>query len=79
MKTKIVSWDRFLKVEKNSTAALNLASVHDPDLVKEIKEINKKLEDWVKQLWREVDILKRQMVRLGAPEYRVLRKGKKAA
>lgn len=56
--------------------AMHMASTHDPDLVKAISETDHKLESWVKQLWREVDILKRQTERLGAPQYRMVRKGK---
>ena len=44
-KVKHVSWDRFLKVEKQAKDALNMVSVHDPDLVKAIKEIVKYLKN----------------------------------
>lgn len=64
-KIATVAWD-----------AMCMASTHDPDLVKAISETDHKLESWVKQLWREIDILKRQTERLGAPQYRMVRKGK---
>lgn len=78
-RAKFIESVNLKKLAGHSWDAMKLASTHDPDLRQAIIETEKKLEDWVKQLWREIDILKRQMERLGAPQYRVVKKGNKAA
>ncbi len=59
MKTKTVAWERFLKLERDVKDALKLASSHDPDFVKLFKSIDMRL-----------NVLERQMERLGALKYR---------
>jgi hypothetical protein len=66
--------------------AMQLASSHDPDHAKDLKRIEALIYAEVKlQDRRFADIcsrlstMERQLERLGAPQYRVLYKGKKAA
>lgn len=51
-------------VAAHSWAAMDLACHHDPEHEKDIK-----------QLRDELDIVKRQLERIGAPQYRKVRKG----
>lgn len=68
MKVKTVAWERFEKVERDAKEALRLASHHDPDHERRFKE-----------LYNRIAVIDRQLQRLCAPEYRVVRKGKKKA
>lgn len=46
--------------------AMMMASSHDPDHARELKALNKELNE----LTTRVAILERQMERIGAPQYR---------
>jgi hypothetical protein len=66
--------------------ALMMASTHDPDLVKDIKRLEDLIYAEVKlqdrrfaDICGRLSIIERQLQRLGAPQYRVIYKGKKAA
>lgn len=77
MKTKIVAWDRFLKVERQAREAMRLASRHDPDFEKRLDRLTNHVnrEIGVAQklsLHDRLDIIERQLERLGAPKYRKL-------
>jgi hypothetical protein len=88
MKTKTVDWQRFLDTEKRSKEALRLASKHDPDLEKRIVVCERCETRLINHMNREIgvagkiplhqrlDIIERQLERLGAPQYRTARKGK---
>jgi hypothetical protein len=56
---------QFKKLEKVAREALRLASSHDPDQAHELKSLRLRLE-----------IVERQLVRMQAPQYRVIRKGR---
>ena len=56
--TRIVPCTRkeFLKVQRQVKDALNLASVHDPDLVKAIKELDSRIDRLVRHVNREIGV-----------------------
>lgn len=54
-----------LEVKRCVWDALMLASSHDPDHAKELRDLRIRIE-----------VLERQMERIGAPQYRLVRKGK---
>lgn len=63
--------------------AMSLASSHDPDHAKQLEKLEAliyaeaKLQDRrFADICTRVSILERQMVRIGAPQYRVISKGK---
>lgn len=53
------------RLAKHSWGAMTLASRHDPDLLKLIGDLQSR-----------VDVIERQLERIGAPQYRLVRKGK---
>lgn len=53
--------------------AMQLASSHDPDHAKQLEECR----IWLLKLERRLDVIDRQMERIGAPQYRVVYKGKR--
>jgi hypothetical protein len=55
---------QFKKLEKIAKEALRLASSHDPDHAQDLKSLRLRL-----------DIVDRQLQRMCAPQYRVVRKG----
>jgi hypothetical protein len=59
--------------------AMQLASTHDPDLAKSIKQLEAFNRGyWLRhdELISRIEILGRQVERLGAPQYRIVRKVK---
>jgi len=64
---KPITRAEFNKVARHAKWALTLASNHDPD---------PDHEDQLKSLRLRLDIVERQLQRMNAPQYRVIRKGK---
>lgn len=62
---KSVTRAEFNALKTAAYAALELAMKHDPDHAKQLRDLG-----------LQVGILERQMERLGAPQYRVISKGK---
>lgn len=63
--TKPITRAEFNVWKKTAFAALELAMKHDPDHAEQLRDLELR-----------VGILERQMERLGAPQYRVISKGK---
>ena len=66
--------------------AMQLASSHDPDHAKELKRLESLIYAEVKlqdrrfaDLCSRLSVVERQLEKIGAPQYRVIYKGKKAA
>ena len=62
---KPVGTMQFKKLEKVAKEALRLASSHDPDHAHDLKSLRLRL-----------DIVERQLQRMNAPQFRVIRKGR---
>jgi hypothetical protein len=72
---QFVSIKEFKELQKIAKEALRLASRHDPDIMKMLERLIKHVnrEVGVAQdlpLCHRIDILERQMKRIGAPQYR---------
>ena len=57
--------------------AMQQASTHDPDILRWMKEDRELQTRRFSDSCARLSILERQMERIGAPQYRVIRKGKR--
>jgi hypothetical protein len=62
---KLVTKKEYNELQKTANEALRLAITHDPDHGKMLRDLTIRVET-----------IERQMERLGAPQYRVVSKGK---
>jgi hypothetical protein len=72
---KPITRKEFARHERMIREALRLASTHDPDLVREIKDHARWLVQLGTELGNRLDVVERQLERIGAPQYRVIHKG----
>ena len=75
---KPITREEYRKVYRLALDGLNLASSHDPEHTKELKGITRNIKylfKWSDDVDSHLQIIDRQLERLGAPQYRVIRKG----
>jgi hypothetical protein len=73
---KPITRKEYNKLVQQVKDALRLASTHDPDHAKLLNDHARWLVQLGTQLCNRIDIIERQLERLGAPQYRTVRKGK---
>jgi len=72
---KSITRKEFARHERMIREALRLSSHHDPDLVRELKDHARWLVQLGTELGNRLDVVEHQLQRLGAPQYRTVRKG----
>ena len=65
LRAKFIASKDIKEIAAHAWDALTLASTHDPDHAKKLRELESRIE-----------VLERQMERIGAPQYRTIYKGK---